>query len=188
MVTINFFGEGVRYWLCEIPLAEFDIILKEKMKTGQDWEQLFFNLSFLDELGYANWESIHLLKKGKGWLIAEKNRMEIRVGRKKRVIELDEFLGDKMLFQTFSKKVIAFEFDKKEAYQYVLLVQLDLGKINNYELNYGKTDLDKFVFRFYDGRGVGLDLLWLTKVEYDGKELFDQGDDCLTRQNMVRIL
>jgi hypothetical protein len=163
MVTINFFGEGVRYWLCEIPLAEFDIFLKEKEKTGQDWEHLFFDLSFLDELGYANWESIHLLKKGKGWLIAERNRMELSVGRKKRVVELDEFLGDKMLFQTFSKKVLAFEIDKKEAYQYVLLVQLDTGKINKYELNKDMIDLDKFLFRFYDGRGGRIGSIMVNK-------------------------
>ena len=188
MVSLNFYGEGLRYWLCEIPLVEFDVIQHQKERTGKDWEQLFFDLTFLEGLGYNNWESIHLLEEGKGWIIAERNKIEIKNGRKKRVVKLDEFLGDNMLFQTFPKKVIPFEIVQKDGYQYVLLVQVDAGKINKYELESNKLDLDKFLFQFFDGRGVELDLMWLTKVEYDGKELFDQGDDCLTRQNMVRIL
>ena len=188
MVTINFYGSGIRYWICEIPLEEFKVLENDREKLETVWEQLFFDLEYLEEKGYDSWESIHLLEKGKGWLMADRNRMEIRIGRKKRTVTMNDFLGEDALFDPYKKEVIAFEIEKREGYQYVLLVQMDTGTINKYQLERSSIDTDRLLFRFYDGRAAGLDLLWLTSVEYDGQELFDQRDDCLTRQNMVRIL
>jgi len=188
MTTIKFFGTGMRYWVCEIPESQFNLIEKEKIAMNKVWEELFFDLEFLEQFGYSNWESIHLLEEGKGWLIAERNRIEIKTGKKKRVVEMREFLGDGLLFDAFKKEIIAFEVLKKANFTYVLLVQLDAGLINKFEVVSDDFDLDKSNFTFYDGTDVNIDLLWLTKVEYNGQELFDLGDDCLTRQNIVSVL
>lgn len=187
MTIITFFGAGLRYWICQIPEAEFAIIRERKEANRKTWEHVFFDLDFLEKLGYQNWETIHLLEEGKGWLIAENNRMEIRIDRKKRKVELEQFLGN-ALFDEYRKRVIAFEVEEKVGFQNVLLLQKDVGMINKFEIDEELLDLDKLVYWFYDGRAAKLDLLWLTKVEYDGQELFDKGDDCLTRQNLVRIL
>ncbi len=188
MTTIKFFGTGMRYWICEIPESQFNRIEKEKIALNKMWEELFFDLEFLEQFGYSNWESIHLLEEGKGWLITERNRIEIKTGRKKRVVEMHEFLGDGLLFDAFKKEITAFKVLKKEHFNYVLLVQLDAGLINKYELLSDDFDIDKSKFSFYDGRDFNLDLLWLTKMEYNNRELFDLGDDCLTRQNIVSVL
>mgnify|MGYP000447349993 CR=1 FL=1 len=188
MVAINFYGTGIRYWVCAIPNAEFDEINMYRLRLGIGWEEIFFSLEVLEEFGYSNWENIHLLEEGKGWLIDKANRFEIKSGRKKRLVTMAQFIGEGLLFEAFTKKIVPFKIGKEEGITYVMLSQIDAGLINKYHLESETCDLDKLCFTISILEQEDMSFNWLSNLTYNDVDLFDQGEDCLTRSNRVILL
>ena len=105
MYIINCFGSGIRYWLCRIPKNEFVMMDEYRIKNQCNWVDIFFNLEILDKFGYNDWESIHLLQEGKGWLLKKGNWIVVV-----KVLMFQVFLpgnGTTLCFCILSKRSLA---------------------------------------------------------------------------------
>ena len=186
---INFFGTGVRYWICRIPNTELGLLNKYKVENNLHWEQVFFNLEVLEVFGYKDWESIHLLDDGSGWLPVGNNWIEIRSGRKKRKISADEFLGSGFMFDLFKKVYSDSVLSAVEGNTDVLLLQLETGLIAKHVISIEQITLDQFTFVL--GPKWMSDLLgmqWVEGLKYNGFVNNKTQDETLTRESRVMII
>jgi len=185
--VINFFGTGIRYWICRIPDEEFQKIDRYRLKHNRCWEEVFFDLHTLEKFGYQDWESIHLLEEGKGWILEGKNWIEFKKGRKKRKVEVGEFLGSGLIFDSFNKERDDTVLIQKKGYVDVALVQLETGLILKYNL--GEMNLDKICFKLcYAPLKNKVAVDWIDSITYAGMALVNYAEDSLTRESRVFVL
>ena len=186
---INFFGTGVRYWICRVPNDEFDKLRGYKEKHNLVWESIFFNLDVLEKFGYKDWESIHLLEEGTGWIPVGKNWIEIRIGRKKRKFSSDEFLGAGLMFDSFNKDVSDFELTPSNESQDILLLQIETGLIAKYVVNESISDLAFLTCTISPNWMSELfDLAWVEGLKYKGRMVEKSQDDTVIRESKVKII
>lgn len=187
--VINFFGTGVRYWICRIPIKEFSELSGCKEELGLDWEGVFFNLELLEKFGYKDWESIHLLDEGAGWLPIGSNWIEVRKGKKKRKILVEEFLGEGYLFDSFNKKVSVFELPDQEDIQDVVLLQVETGLVAKYIIDHSLFDLEEITFIMSPNWLSDLfGGVWIEGIEWKGRQVIKKNEDVLTRESKVMIV
>jgi len=55
---INLFGTGIRYWNCEVAQEVFDDMNRIRGKNQVAWEQVLFDLDFLNHYGFGHWSEL----------------------------------------------------------------------------------------------------------------------------------
>ena len=189
MYIINCFGSGIRYWLCRIPKGEFVAMDEYRLKNQCNWVDIFFNLEVLGEFGYNDWESIHLLQEGKGWLLKKGNWIEIKKERKKRKILVEEFVGNGFVFDFFNKDLDRSKILKEEGFIDLALVQIESGLVFKFEIMEEQLDMDKMKFQMnYHPLSEKLEMDWVSGISYDGLNLNETKEDSLTRESKVILL
>ena len=79
---INLFGKGIRFWNCELDQAMFDDMNRIRLKNKVEWEQVLFNLEFLNHYGFSHWSELSPEPANIGFLLDPQNRIEIKQGSK----------------------------------------------------------------------------------------------------------
>ena len=69
-IVLNLFGDGIRYWICDIPIARFEKMKQLKEQENSDWEQLFYDLSFLKDFAFDHGSSLATCS-ARNWTICE---------------------------------------------------------------------------------------------------------------------
>jgi len=82
------FGSGIRYWICKVPLDQFIQFEKLQIKYNTPYETIFFDLELMNKFGYSSVEEFHTIHSGRGFLIKERNTIEIK-HKKKRLNKFD---------------------------------------------------------------------------------------------------
>ena len=189
MYIINCFGSGIRYWLCRIPKNEFVMMDEYRIKNQCNWVDIFFNLEILDKFGYNDWESIHLLQEGKGWLLKKGNWIEIKKERKKRKIYVDEFMGNGFVFDFFHKEFDKSKLLKEDGFIDIALIQIESGLIFKFEIMEEQLDMDKMKFQMnFSPLTEKLAMDWVSGITYNGLNLAEMKEDGLTRESKVILL
>lgn len=184
---VNFFGIGIRYWICRIPESEVEKLSSFRQDKELNWEDIFFDLHTLELFGYENWESFNVILEGSGWLTAERNWLEIKVGRKKRKVLVDEFLGDGLMFDLFNKEHLEWSYEPELGARDVLLVQLETGLVGKYELNKEGVDLSQLIFNMQPSWFTELlGMNWVEGVECVNGQSRKTKEDTLIRENRIK--
>lgn len=187
--VINFFGSGIRYWICRIPKEEMNKLLEFREKHQLYWEDIFFDLHTLEQFGYKSWEDFHVIREGSGWLVAPRNWFEIKLGRKKRKINSEEFMGEGLMFDLFKKENLADDHTLEQETVDVLLVQLETGLVAKFELNEPRVDIDLMEFKMEPNwMHELLQLHWVEGVDYKKIPLNRVKEDTLIRENRVKLI
>jgi len=79
---INLFGTGIRYWNCEVAQEVFDDMNRIREKNQVAWEQVLFDLDFLNHYGFGHWSELAKSPANRGFLLDPQNRIEIKKGGK----------------------------------------------------------------------------------------------------------
>lgn len=184
---INLFGAGVRYWVCRFPDQEVDRLASFRTKNNLKWEDIFFDLHTLALFGYENWESFNVILEGSGWLTADRNWIEIKVGRKKRKIRTDEFLGSGLMFDLFKKVHSNWVHEPEEGTRDILLIQLETGLTAKYVLSEEGLDLSKLIFELQPKWMEDLlGMNWVENISYTDGVSKKTKEDTLVRENRIK--
>jgi len=185
---INLFGEGARYWICTIPIAQFNEFKHIKESKYVSWETLLFDLDFLAHFGYNHWSELSVEPEIKGFYLVSKNKIEIKK-RNRIIMKISalEILNKGSLFDLFSIEEITLNFEHKENYQSILLSQTETGLFAKYELNKSSFNIDHLLFSISDLQNHEASHM-LVNLSYENKSLRLKSEDTLIRSFKVSIL
>ena len=186
-VTIKFFGEGVRIWMCEISHELMDEMRYIKEANKLDWEELFFNLSFLHKKGFTHWSDMAVGKEIKVFLCNDTNKIEIKQNRKvlERMRSRDLNLTE-TLFPLYQTEDVQIEFSKSSNAVLFILYQLEIGTFAKFELP-DHFDINQLNFQMINPFGI-LNQKGLMQLQYKTKILKSAGDDTLVRSSRVLFI
>jgi hypothetical protein len=191
MYTINFFGTGLAYWVCKMPTDEFDKLHQYSMDTGQDFENIFFDLDLIQSFGYPDWMNIHPIFSGMGMLLKDRNYIEIRNGnRRVRKIMSLELNENSSLFPLFSIQKDVYRFlPKDKSVVYVLLVQFVTGLIRKFTIDCSSLNLDDIRFYLnYQPLTHFLKEDWVTNIAYKNALMDQWQEDAVVQSSRVYVL
>lgn len=185
---INLFGEGIRYWVCDIPFNEFNEFEKIKKRTELEWEKLFFDLDFLAHFGYSNWSELSKNQEVKLFLLNNKNKLEIKE-RNKIVLKIPSInlLNQTSLFDLYSTQTINLNFESKPDCKTVILLQNEIGLIAKYQMEKSSFDIEKLQFQIVNDTENRLNGL-STNIQYEGEKLKMISEDVLVQSMKVIML
>lgn len=190
MYTINMSGKGLRYWICKIPMTEFNRIESVHKKFKEPYENLFFDLSFLKKLGYNSHEEFYCIQKGRGFIITERNRVEIKNRSKKmRLFDSTELLYSPLMFDPYHIVMDESKIEKEEGYKYVGLVQFETGgffKFKSELLGFRINELEFHLNYAPISKTLGVD--FVTNLAYSGKLVDQKKESVLNTSNKVIVL
>ena len=186
-VTIKFFGEGVRLWLCETSTEIWSDWQSIREDNELEWEELFFNLSFLKKYGYTHWSDMAVRKEIKVFLCNDTNKIEIKQNRKvlERMRSRDLNLTE-TLFPLYQTEDVQIEFSKSSNGVLFILYQLEIGTFAKFELP-DHFDINQLNFQVINPFGI-LDQKGLMQLQYKTKILKSTGDDTLVRSSRVLFI
>ena len=186
-VTIKCFGEGVRLWLCETSTEIWSDWQSIREDNELEWEELFFNLSFLKKYGYTHWSDMAVGKEIKVFLCNDSNKIEIRQNRKvlERMRSRDLNLTE-TLFPLYQTEDVQIEFSKSSNGVLFILYQLEIGTFAKFELP-DHFDINQLNFQVINPFGI-LDQKGLMQLQYKTKILKSTGDDTLVRSSRVLFI
>ena len=77
-VVLNLFGEGLRCWVCDIPLAQFQEMLAIKERHQLPWERLFFDFDFIKHYGFDHWSEMATRGEHRFFSLKKNNYIELK--------------------------------------------------------------------------------------------------------------
>ena len=186
-VTIKCFGEGVRLWLCETSTEIWSDWQSIREDNELEWEELFFNLSFLKKYGYTHWSDMAVGKEIKVFLCNDTNKIEIKQNRKvlERMRSRDLNLTE-TLFPLYQTEDVQIEFSTSSNGVLFILYQLEIGTFAKFELP-DHFDINQLNFQMINPFGI-LDQKGLMQLQYKTKILKSTGDDTLVRSSRVLFI
>lgn len=186
-VTIKCFGEGVRLWLCETSTEIWSDWQSIREDNELEWEELFFNLSFLKKYGYTHWSDMAVGKEIKVFLCNDTNKIEIKQNRKvlERMRSRDLNLTE-TLFPLYQTEDVQIEFSTSSNGVLFILYQLEIGTFAKFELP-DHFDINQLNFQVINPFGI-LDQKGLMQLQYKTKILKSAGDDTLVRSSRVLFI
>lgn len=81
-ITLSFYGEGIRYWICDMDTALYKLLEEASRNLNNSLDTLLFDLDFLKKIGFSSWDELRTEKTEKSFIIAPANRLEIRKEKK----------------------------------------------------------------------------------------------------------
>ena len=190
MYNINMFGSGIRYWVCEIPMDEFISIQKIRDHFKIEYENIFFDLELLEKIGFSNWENIHCVDKGRGFIIKERNRIEIK--RKAKLLksfDSSELIYSPLLLE--QHKIIYDDFNrlKNDDFKLIALIQFEVGSFFRFNCDVENFDVNKLHFVLnYDKIHLSIGEQFVSDLVYDFTKLKQMKEDVVCTGNQVVFL
>lgn len=198
---INLFGTGIRYWNCEVAQEVFDDMNRIREKNRVEWEQVLFDLDFLNHYGYDHWSELaksldqtstptsRSLQRGRelvqhrGFLLETQNRIEIKKGGKLltrfRASELD---AAATLFPLYGTTFHEQTLEQQEGRKSFQLIQFEKGLIGKF-----KFEAEQFSIEDLHYHLSRIDTkTFLSHIQLGTALLESSQEDCLVVGSFVR--
>jgi len=181
------FGSGIRYHICQIPLPVFEKIKTLKRKYSISYEELFFDLEFINKLGFSHWSEFYCVSSKKGFFINAKNKIEIRKKNKllKRFLA-SELLNKESLFTLYQTSITKQHFNLKSGFVNVILMEYEIGMIFNFQLNEQALNIEDLEFSLLEDF-TSNNNYFLIGLNYKNKLLFNKKEDTVSRTFKILI-
>ena len=187
MYNINMFGCGIRYWICKIPIDAFSEFKKLHKKHNEDYENLFFDLDVLKELGYSCWSNVYKIHEGRGFFIKDRNRIEIKHKTKRlRGFDSSDLLYQPLMFDPYSLNKDNTKLISSKEFILVALVQLETGSFFRFKLDNNEFEINKLNFQL--NYGILHNYFkeeFITDLTYDGVSIDQKKEDVVCTRNRV---
>jgi len=181
---IHLFGEGIRFWICEIPEDKMEAIQEIKNEQECSWEHLFFNLEFLKKIGYSHWSEMAIEGEQKAFLLATNNRIEIKQKAKLVTrfmsIELEQ---QSTLFSLYQTVLEPLYLPESQTNRFILM-QLETGLFGSYTFETPKFSLELLEFQLSPNLFLE-NKYFMTGVNYKDHEITLKKEDTLVREMRV---
>ncbi len=190
MYSINMSGKGLRYWVCKIPVTEFNKFESVHQKFNEPYENLFFDLTFLNKLGYQSHEDLYCIESGRGFIITERNRIEIKKKSKKmRLFDSTELLYSPLMFDPYNVVNDISSIDREEGFKYLALIQYETGGVFKFKTELLDFSINKLEFHLnYLPVTKKMDIDFVTNLGYNGDLLSQKKESVLHTSNKVILL
>lgn len=190
MFNINMFGCGIRYWICKIPVEAFGQFEKLHQKYKEDYENLFFDLNVINKLGYSNCSDIYNIHSGRGFVVRERNRIEIKDKTKHlKRFDSSDLLYTPLMFDPYKLVKNNTHLTASKEFKLVALVQLETGSFFRFRLNEFEFDISKLTFHLnYDKLHDHFKEEFITHLTYNGVLLEEKKEDVVCTGNRVLFL
>lgn len=190
MYIINFFGTGIRFWICKIPNDDFAKFEEIKNKRNESYENIFFDLEILNRLGYKSWAEIYPTYSGNGLKIETGNWIEIRKNaRKIRTIECTAILKSTDPFEQYKTDFDNSTFNIDTNFKNVALIQLEKGLVFKYKLNQQSMNLDLLKLHLHATPPfLELQNSFITGLSYQEERLESEKSDLMVVGTKVILL
>jgi hypothetical protein len=189
-MVINLFGDGMYYNIIELSAGELD-----KIKTISDLletpiEELLFDLSVLESLGYDSISQFPSVSSGGGIRFEKETKFEWKGNRKTlRKFPITELSNDDLLFPAYLIKEINLDlaqFNDPTKIRFVL-IEIIRGNLGKYSLD-DTTQLEDVTFEFTTIQNQNKSEKLLTNIRYQGKKLKNKAKDgVILKQFAVRV-
>lgn len=148
---INLFGTGIRCWICEIPLHRYNQLKEVAAFHNTTLDNILFDLEILQRLGYKHWSTIFPIEEIVGFIIDDRNKVEIKNGTKilSKFIS-SQILGHEAFFKLYTTKEVEFKITNRPEHKYLLLGQKEIGSYK-YKVNTDNFEIEKLCFSFCKG-------------------------------------
>lgn len=190
MMVINLFGDGMYYNIIELSVKELD-----KIKTISDLsetpiEQLLFDLSVLESLGYDSIVQFPSVTSGGGIRFEKETKFEWKGNRKTlRKFPITELSNDDLLFPAYLINEINLDLDQYQDPSKIrfVLIEIIRGNLGKYSLE-DTTQLEDVTFEFTNLQHQHATERLLTNIRYQGKKLKNKAKDgVILKQYAVRV-
>jgi hypothetical protein len=176
---INFFGDGLRLWNCQMTTEEFTCFKKYKEENELEWESIFFDLHVLDVLGYQSWTDFSV-QESFGLIINAKSTIEVKQ-RTKRMLKIksEEIMNQTILFELYKTSISKPIVKARKGFVDFYLTSSEIGTIGKYKIESEKIKVDKFHFKI-----KSLDQMncfYIDGMSYDSEDLTNLREDTITR-------
>ncbi|MFN5911195.1 MAG: hypothetical protein ACK45H_07680 [Bacteroidota bacterium] len=184
MYIINLFGEGIRYWICDLEDPLWEPLTHYKMTHQINWNDLLVDLSLLKKFGILHWSELAVEQERSGLLINATNRIEIKKGsRTLERLYADELMHSKTLFPKFRTALREF---KTDIQRNPIIVQFETGLVAKFRIDEDGLLIDNLNFcleRPFPGQPETV----FTTLEYKGSKLRKEREDTVVRGFQVLI-
>ena len=183
-------GKGLRYWVCKIPMSEFSKFETVHLKFNEEYENLFFDLTFLNKLGYESHQDLFCIKLGRGFIVKERNSIEIKKNSKKlRRFDSTELVYSPLMFDPYTVIKDKSILKKEEGFKYIALIQFETGGIFKFKSESLNFDINQLQFNLnYLPISEQLEIDFVTSVEYESCKLDEKKESVLNTSNKVLFL
>jgi len=190
MMVINLFGDGIYYNIIELSDQEID-----KIKTISDlskikFEELLFDLSVLEILGYDSISQFPSISSGGGICFKKETKFEWKGNRKTlRKFPITDLNNDDLLFPAYLIDDIYLNLNKysntnKNRFVLVEVIRGNLGKYSIEE----EVQLDDITFEFTHLTIETTSHRLLTSIRYQNKKIKNKAKDgVILKQYAVRV-
>ena len=141
---INLYGDGVRLWICDLPIPLFQEM--NKTRNDADWELVLFDLDFLSCFGYSHWSELSSLKEIIGLKISNKGIVEIKkVNKKLARFYSSELVEQDVLFPLFKLNEVIIPKQKQETNR-LLILEFETGMTHSFITEIEKLRMEDLIF------------------------------------------
>ena len=182
---INLFGTGIRCWICEIPMHRYKQLKEVAAFHNTTFFNIIFDLEVLQNLGYNHWNNIFPIEEIVGFIIDDRNKVEIKNGTKivSKFIS-NQILGKESLFNLYSTKEVDFKTVHRANYKYILIGQKEIGSYK-YRINTDEFEIEKLCFSFC--KGINKENSVVT-ISYGNSNLYPIKTDTMIRSFFVNYI
>lgn len=182
---LNLFGTGIRFWICEIPTPLFEEMNKIRCQHKVEWEDILFDLGFLEHVGFSHWSELSSRPEQIGFLLESTNRVEIKQGAKFLArFKASELREDVTLFPLFQTNFEKLELSESNEFKTVVLVQYEKGLITKFSYHADYFSIDHLTF----GIRCIQDQVFLGDIIHTSASLNHVSDDTLVLGTKVILL
>lgn len=181
---VNLFGDCLRYWICDLKDETYKYIFNHKIEFDKSWEEMFFDLDFLNTIGFNHWSELSNYDEFRGFLISKNNRIEVK-GKTKKVLKLNsiDLLNQKTLFPLFQVSKIQMYLPVNELKRFIL-IHFEIGQFAKYKIECDSFNVDKLEFKLITCPMINLDFI-LAGIDYEGVNLINIDEETLVKKMLV---
>ena len=146
-VIINLFGTAIRFWVCEMPRAEFVYWDELRAAHEEQWTNLFFDLDWLSQLGLSHWSDLAVQPEELGMVCTPRSSIEIRKGRK--ILEKfspHQFVDRDSLFDLYRTKLTQYQIESDTESIRFILMQAETGYVGKLSIDAESIRMDELEF------------------------------------------
>jgi hypothetical protein len=190
-IKITFFGIG-----CRIVKGQFDELTWSKFEVRAKTiespiEEAFFDKSFFHAIKiteYNSWFDLGNRFQISGLLESYQSIIELRINNKQKLrILFTELLGKSFLFPLYQTSISTIDVSACQQGN-LTIVEKEIGTISTYKFEADNFSFDKLNFTL-NSVIIQKNLKYqiVSKIEYDGKELFSKKSDTLVKEQFAML-
>ncbi|MEY4604203.1 MAG: hypothetical protein RIT43_1495 [Bacteroidota bacterium] len=188
LITISCFGQGLRYWICDLEEHTFNSLEKIRNSLNCPYESLLFNLDFLKKIGYSSWDQLATQEVERYFFIDANNRIELKRD-KKTILKLksNELLPGNTLFPIYNAQYKeALSNPPDPAKKRIVLYQIETGQFFKFKLETQNFNIEEMRFALEHGTPFHPEPC-LAGITYPSETIEVCREDTLTRSSRVFI-